>query len=154
MGPIWLGTDLTRADLTWGRFDFGPIRFGADLTCFRALDASFMISFYRTTVGGLLCTFTNYNSGKYWNILKFHISEFRSCSSTSCTSLSLCIGIFFRKCMFTNKKIQTHKTYKNFIPEMAKLYNSIPVNLWELLGGDLPLPTLLRGRFCVSPLSA
>ena len=21
----------------------------------------------------------------------------------------------------------------------------IPVNLWELLGGDLPLPTLLRG---------
>ena len=31
---------------------------------------------------------------------------------------------------------------------------SIPVNLWELLGGDLPLPTLLRGRFCASPLNA
>ena len=30
---------------------------GADLTCFRALDASFMSSFYRTTVGGLFCIF-------------------------------------------------------------------------------------------------
>ena len=51
---------------------------------------------------------TNYNSGKYWNILKFHISEFRSCSSTSCTSLSLCIVIFFRKCRFTKKKYKTN----------------------------------------------
>ena len=30
----------------------------------------------------------------------------------------------------------------------------IPVNLWELLGGDLPLLTHLRGRFCASPLNA
>ena len=26
------------ADLTWGRFDFGPIWFGADLTCFQGTD--------------------------------------------------------------------------------------------------------------------
>ena len=32
---------------------------------------------------------------------------------------------------------------------------SIPVNLWELLGREIsPLPTLLRGRFCASPLNA
>ena len=31
----------------------------------------------------------------------------------------------------------------------------IPVNLWELLGGEISLlPTILRGRFCVSPLNA
>ena len=65
------------------------------------------------------CTIvTNYNSGKYWNILKFPISEFRSCSSTSCTSLSLCIGIFFRKCMFTKKK------YKTNLPRSSYKMNS------------------------------
>ena len=43
------------------------------------------------------------------------------------------------------------KTISSCEPALQTVWpQSIPVNLWELLGGDLPLPTLLRGRFCVS----
>ena len=33
-GADMTGADLTEDDLTWGRFDLGPILFGADLTCY------------------------------------------------------------------------------------------------------------------------
>jgi hypothetical protein len=42
MGPIRLG-----ADLIWGRFDLGPIWFGADLTCFQIDSTSLHLLFQR-----------------------------------------------------------------------------------------------------------